>query len=270
MEHDHAAMGRPDVWALRPEAQRVALQAANVYLEYTRPWMIGLLAHGSALKGDFIPGCSDVDLQLYLRDDAFDADGRMPFDLSFWIQRSLSVIDLGPFAYIQCYALPVTPREGWIGPIPGAYHMIFGRLPRPEATADGLRESAINALSTMRPVPNDIANSLLTFSPARLERHARFLCTDIWPSIHHVLTLDGSDPFAAWRLPKTEAIEQLPTSELRDGAARFFQTTRRAFDPESSRLYDTARWINGLTDVIWEGVEFRKAVARWYQAWTAR
>ena len=61
------------VSGLTPEARPIAAAAAAVYMRHTRPWFIGLVAHGSAVKGGFIPGCSDVDLQLYLDDAAFTA-----------------------------------------------------------------------------------------------------------------------------------------------------------------------------------------------------
>lgn len=55
-----------DVSALVPEARPIAHAAAGVYLRHAEPWFVGLLAHGSALKGGFIPDCSDIDFQLYL------------------------------------------------------------------------------------------------------------------------------------------------------------------------------------------------------------
>ncbi|MEO7003466.1 MAG: hypothetical protein ABI068_16690 [Ktedonobacterales bacterium] len=51
-----------DVSRLMVEAQPIARAAAEVYLRHTTPWFVGLVAHGSALKGGFIAGCSDVDL----------------------------------------------------------------------------------------------------------------------------------------------------------------------------------------------------------------
>jgi len=44
-------------------------------------WLLGLLIHGSALKGGFIPGCSDIDLQVYLRSEAFTTYGRLPLEI---------------------------------------------------------------------------------------------------------------------------------------------------------------------------------------------
>ena len=67
-----------DTSHLAPAAQRIASRAAVVYLEHTQPWFIGLLAHGSAYKGGYIPGCSDIDFQLYLDPVAFTSAGTLP------------------------------------------------------------------------------------------------------------------------------------------------------------------------------------------------
>ena len=67
-----------DLSRLRPESARVTEQAAGVYLAHTRPWFIGLIVHGSAVKGGIIPGSSDIDFRLYLEDSAFTVDDPLP------------------------------------------------------------------------------------------------------------------------------------------------------------------------------------------------
>ena len=61
----------PDVSGLVPEARSIVQQVAGVYLRHTAPWFIGLIVHGSAVKGGVIPNCSDIDFQLYLDYPAF-------------------------------------------------------------------------------------------------------------------------------------------------------------------------------------------------------
>lgn len=259
MERETPIMLEPDVARLEPEARPIARAAAEVYVRHTRPWLIGLLAHGSALKGGFIPGCSDLDMQLFLAEDAFDRDGRLPLTLGLAIQRDLASISLGPFQYIQCYARSPKPHDNMGGPIPGAYHMLLGALPVPEASAEDLRVSARRALAGMRPTPDYIQSGLLTYSKPRLERHARLLCTDVWPFVYHVLSLAESDPIAIWRLPKAEAIAMLPTAmALRIEAEAFLRVVRSGYAGEQSPEQFIA--------IIAQGVAFRTAVANWYSA----
>jgi hypothetical protein len=51
----------------------------------------------------------------------------------------------------QRQALPLSPWKGYLGPIPGAYHVVAGTLPIPEATEEELRLSARNALEKLDP-----------------------------------------------------------------------------------------------------------------------
>src|SRR4051812_40016926 len=94
-----------DLTGLTPAARPIVEAAAAIYIRHTQPWFVGLIAHGSAVKGGFIPGCSDIDLQLYLEDAAFGEGGQLPIALGLAIHRHLSQIDPAPFQYIQCYAL---------------------------------------------------------------------------------------------------------------------------------------------------------------------
>jgi hypothetical protein len=112
---------------VQPVARPIVEAVSTVYLRHVRPWLIGLMIHGSALKGGFIPGCSDIDLHVYLDDAAFTAQGQLPLEFCLSIQQELAQIDPAPFQYIQCYALPPRLPAHHIGPVPGAYQMLIGR-----------------------------------------------------------------------------------------------------------------------------------------------
>lgn len=89
----HLSPNSLNVSGLIPAAQAIARQAATIYTNHTAPWFIGLIAHGSAVKGGVIPNSSDIDFQLYLRDDAFGVDGNLPLDVGIAIHRELAQID---------------------------------------------------------------------------------------------------------------------------------------------------------------------------------
>src|SRR5688572_30765273 len=88
-----------DLSGVQPEARPILEQAAHIYIAHTRPWFEGLLAHGSVVKGGFIPRCSDIDLKLYLRDELFEGRSHLPLELSVAIHRELAKIDPAPFSY---------------------------------------------------------------------------------------------------------------------------------------------------------------------------
>lgn len=248
-----------DVSGLVLDARPIVAAAAALYLRYTEPWFVGLLAHGSAVKGGFIPGCSDIDLQLYLDDAAFSEDGQLPFELLLALHADLARIDPAPFQYIQCYPFGSRLRDGWVGPIPGAYRLLAGRLPFPEATADQLRASAQQALAGLRPLQEHLTGALIEHSVGgvALARHLRLLCTEVWPTLYHVLSLRERDPLRVWGLPKPAAMGLLPPSEPLGPAIRAFHDALWVH-------YAGVETTQGALDCIAKGVAFLRAAKVWF------
>jgi hypothetical protein len=244
-----------DVSGLVAEAQPVAQACAGIYLRHLGVWFVGLIAHGSAVKGGFIPGCSDLDLQLYLDDMAFTWHGQIPLEIGFAIRRELEQVDLGPFRYVQCYPRRVHVEPGWVGPIPGAYHLVAGRLPIPEATAHDLIASAQHALATLNPAPGHLMGKLLGHGSERLARSLRLLCTEVWPVIYQVLAVYEGDPLSTWQLPKAEAIGHLPVG-VRPSAERFYAAVRAYYPAEES--------LDGALELIAAGVALLEHAAAWW------
>ena len=248
-----------DLSPLTPEARPIAGRAAAVYLRHAAPWFVGLLVHGSALKGGFIPGCSDIDFKLYLDAAAFDDGGQLLLRLCLAIHRDLSRIDPAPFRYIQCVALAAAgAAPDLVGPVPGAYHLLAGRLPEPEATARGLREAARRALAALDPAPAFLTSGLLDHGGGRLAAQVRLLCTKVWPALHHLLILQGHDPFRVWGLPKDEVIALLPEDRPLGRPIRDFYRAVRAYYPGEAS-------IEGALAVIETGVATLQAVNAWWE-----
>jgi len=242
-----------------PEAQPIVQRVAEVYLRHVAEWFVGLLAHGSAVKGGFIPGCSDIDLQLYLTDEAFHWQGSLPVEVGLAVRRELGKLNLGPFRYVQCYPRHTVADPKLVGPIPGAYHIIAGRLPIPEATAEDLRQSARQALEELKPAPEYLGNSLIGPGGGRLERNIRLLCTQVWPVLYQMLVLQGEAPIFTWCLRKEQAIQRLPQgSPMADSIQRYYRALWSYYPTEES-LED------GLT-VIQFGVAFLQAAKDWWAA----
>jgi hypothetical protein len=253
-------MGGFDLSGVQPDARQVVHAVARIYARHTAPWLIGLLVHGSACKGDFIPGCSDIDLKLYLRDEAFvalDTGNKLPFVLAAAIQRDLARVDPTPFQYIQCYAERSVPRKGQLGPVAGAYHVVLGQVPVPDATAAQLHEAARAALERLDPYPRYIAEDLLEHGGGRFERAVRFACTDVWPVLYQLLCLQQPDPVQVWALPKRQAIALLPPGSTQHRAIAGFLASVIAYyagEPSVER---------GL-EVLQSAVAFLGAARTWW------
>ena len=246
-----------DLSRLVPEAKPIVAAATTIYLQHTHPWFIGLLIHGSALKGGVIPGCSDIDFQLFLDDTAFLVPGQLPLEVCLRIYQDLSQVDPAPFRYIQCNVLSSLLPEGYIGPIPGAYHLLVGTLPVAEATRQQLRDSARKRLAMLDPVPRYMVGSLLEHGGERLAGNIRWLCTDVWPTLYQVLTLQGHDAFRVWSLPKHHAIELLsPDTRLGQTIRTFYQVVQAYYPTESS--------IKEALAVIQAGIAFLQTAKSWW------
>jgi hypothetical protein len=256
-----------DVSAVVPEARQTVRRAAEIYRRHTRPWFVGLLVHGSALKGGFIPRCSDIDLELFLAAEAFDAAGQLPLGVSVALHRELAAVDPSPFQYIQCYAVPDRPRSaGWkgsLGPIPGAYHMLAGTLPVPEATAEEVGAAVRRKLAAVRADPFGLPRTLLQHGGGKLERAVRLLCTDVWPALYNVVAYRSADPLAVWGWPKERVLAELEPESALGAAIRHFHERVWAY-------YATASSVDRALAVIEAGVAFLGEVERWYASLARR
>jgi hypothetical protein len=250
----------PDVSSLVPESRPIVQQVATVYLRHTAPWFIGLIVHGSAVKGGVIPNCSDIDFQLYLDDSVCTSRGYLPLDLGFAIRRELEGLELRPFRYVQCYVRTLQHEPDMVGPIPGAYRLLAGRLPVPEATAGDLRHSARQALDELDATPWFIMGKLFGPGGVRLERNLRLLCTKVWPVLYQVLTLQNpeSDAIGLWCLTKKEAIERLPHDGPLYGAIQAFYRAVWAYYPEEDSLESALALIR-------TGLAFLQSTADWWK-----
>ena len=246
-----------DISHLVPAAQPVASRAAAMYLAHTASWFVGLLAHGSAYKGGYITGCSDIDFQLYLDPAAFTAAGALPLDLLTAIHRDIAQVDPAPFRYIQCYALPCATPSGQVPPIPGAYALLAGRLPVAEATSAQLRASARTALARLEPLTRSLASELLSHGGRRLQHKTRLLCTEVWPTLYHITSLQQGDPIAVWNLPKSDVIALLPVESAMGSAIRAFYAAVTIYYPAEASL-------EALLDVITRGVDFLREARAWW------
>jgi len=169
------------------------------------------------------------------------------------IHQELAQIDPAPFRYIQCYALTSDLRPGWIGPIPGAHHLVAGRIAVPLATADALRAAAHKDFAALQPE----GINLLSHGGGRLERNIRLHCTKVWPVLYQVVALQQDDPIRIWNLPKDQVIALLPVESETGQAIRAYDQAVRTYYPDERLVTD------GLK-VLETGTDFLAAAKRWW------
>ena len=247
-----------DLSGLIPEAQNIAGEVAAIYWKHTQRWFVGLVCFGSAVKGGLIPGASDIDFHLDLEDAAFTATDVLRLDIALAIQADLAQINPAPFRYIDGGAETGRLPEGHIGPIPGAYHLLAGRLQIAEATMAQVQAQARWSLARIDPLPAFVSEGLLQHGAGRgqLALTVRALCQTVWPALYQVCCLRQADAIRVWQLPKPEVIALLPQDGPLGRTIRAFNQAVWAYYPLETSLADALQ-------VIKRGVDFLQAVKDW-------
>ena len=67
--------------------------------------------------------------------------------------------------------------------------MLIGQLPVPEASEADLQRSARKKLASIDERIAYYCRKLLEHGSGRLELLVRYICTDFWPTLYHLLTM---------------------------------------------------------------------------------
>lgn len=200
------------------EAKPIIEQAANVYYKHTKNQLIGIIIHGSVITGDFIPGCSDIDIKLLM--NVTNLDLGKYYD----IHKELAKIDVTPFRYIQCDIIGKSLPENYAGFVSGTYEVIYGENFIPDMPPEQIRENSIKSIRSIDVFPRFAYESLLDHGGNRLSQNTRLMITKIWPTLKNCLIIEGNDPIRVWRLSKVEAINELRNMDLKSMFERFLNS----------------------------------------------
>ncbi|MPZ47817.1 MAG: hypothetical protein GEU75_00605 [Dehalococcoidia bacterium] len=172
-----------------------------------------IIQHGSSVKGGEIPGYSDIDFQIYLTSDCFDADAHLQDELCFSFQDAFALLPWSEtgFSYGQVYfydrhRLPAW----WTGPAPNTYRELLGKLPdEAKPSTEDFRRSSVRALKELpKYVGADVTNFADTTTD-QLPRRLRLLGTTLTPIVFALIAYDADDALAIWSRSKFEALEML-------------------------------------------------------------
>ena len=190
---------------LLEQTQTIVQQVSDIYTHHTQQWFIGLVVHGSAVKGGFIEGWSDIDFQLYLEDAAINENGQLPLKLCLSMHKELSKINPYPYQYIQTRVLtPSNARYG--GLVTNTYELVKGRLLLHELTNEQLYERAQNYLFELNLEKLFVTENLLEHGDDRLLKSVRAFCNAVWPALYQLLTIQKNDGIKIWVLTNNTSI----------------------------------------------------------------
>lgn len=91
----------------------------------------------------------------------------------------------------------------------------------------------------------------------KLPQKVRWLCTDVWPMLYHVLTILQKNGIAVWQLTKDRAMKLLPQKgALAETMGVFYQAVCTYYSGESS--------VENALKVIETGLAFLQSVQSWW------
>ena len=235
---------------------RINKRVCDIIMKHLDSSCIGLIVQGSAIKGGFIQGSSDIDYILYVDDAALNEARRLPAELCIAIHKDLSSVEVRPFRYIQFSVLSLKTNT-YLGPIPGTYQLLKGRLLVPEATNDEIYQDAVKSLDKLSPADSFNTNGLLDHGEDRIERNTRLLCTIVWPIAYQLLTVIHKDGIRIWRLKKQEAVSLLASIPVvGNEITSFYQSVQSYYPLEQS--------AEKALKVIENGLSFINATKRYW------
>lgn len=249
-----------DVSAVQPIARDIVRQVARIFHQHLGKDLVTLVAHGSAVKGGFIGGSSDVDFVLFVAPGVLTAGDQLPFERALAVHRDLAAVALAPFRYVQSVVYPVGGRPG-PGFIPATFQVVLGSADVPLATGDDLLAAANLALGQLDPtaIRDQVSNALLDHGEHRLSRQVRILSTRLGPVMYQVASLQLGDGLAAWQRTKPEIVEVLSSDSIIGKPLRQWMDT-------ITRYHADGEPAPSALTALASGVAFMDAASNWYRA----
>lgn len=246
-----------DIAGVQPVAQEIVRAVAQVYLTHLGPALVTLVAHGSAVKGGFIIGSSDIDLVAFVEPSILTPSDELPLEQALELHRDLARVDPSPFRYVSGHIYPVGggPAPGFI---PGTYHVVWGSEDIPIATGEKLLAAARGALRSvdMEVMSARISNALLDHGEERLFNQVRLLCTKVWPVMYHLACLQEEEGLAVWQRRKAEIVTLLGDDPVIGPAVSWWMDA-------VTQHYTHGETVDTALEAIRARVAFLEAVAVW-------
>lgn len=198
--------------------------------------MTGMIAKGSAIKGDFIPDYSDFDVHIFARDEVMRAPLVPHASIAIPFQERFSAIDIGRYRVSQIQVMVISASEhppDWVPAMPGAYRLISGSLPDglPEITDDLLRQHARDGLVRWSGWVDTVLARIIDKSDGQLADNVRLTGTIMKAALYEAAIVLGDTPTHTWRRPLTDVLAMVEPDRLPDRqATRFFEHAWRWAD----------------------------------------
>lgn len=226
--------------------------------------LTAIIAKGSTVKGGFIPGLSDIDLHVYLEDEAFAFSDFPKLELGLRFQEKMDGLirkyDFGG-SLIQVIFINISQMRGWSAPVDGSYLLLYGDVcPEPPPTVEGMLEK--DRLNLQNPTyAYGLIASMADKTSDHLADYVRRLNIAVTPTLYRVLSLLTCDPFRIWKMTRFEVLEELAQLDSED-VKQFAENGRRFFDiaRQVSRLQKDLELCKSTIRLGFEVVDFGREI----------
>lgn len=227
------------------------------------PNLICVTLQGSAVKGDFIPGYSDLDFHIFLRPNVMDGENVPKAEHAVRFQRVFGHINPEDFDVSQFQISFINSEkypEDWAPPVEGTYKVLWGSLPEIAKELDEL--AYIRFAERHLSLPNieysrrSIVGRFVDKPDTRIAYIVRLLGATLKNYMYSVSVLITRDPKIAFGLKldkMTDIVEEGIGSagHFRGFSEHISDWQRILKDPECAR------------QVLKEGVQALDEIARW-------
>lgn len=199
--------------------------------------LVAIINKGSTVKGGFIPGLSDMDLHVYLKDDAFVYNDFLKLELGLSLNERLDKLirqyDIGG-GPIQVIMINVSKPKNWSGPLPGTYIVLYGdECPETPPKAEEMLE--YDRVNLQNPSYGyGLVNSFTDKTSDALPGYVRRLNTAVTPTFYRVLSLTTGKPLKVWKMTRFEVLDALEELELQE-IAEFAELGRKFYESAMQR-----------------------------------
>ena len=175
-------------------------------------YLVAIITKGSSVKGGFIPGLSDIDMHVYLKNEAFIYSDFLKLDLGLQLQEQMDTL-IHRYEFngspIQVILLNTSQPPRWSGPLPETYIVLYGEgCPEAEPTSEQMLTQDLKELTN--PVyAYKLMSSYVDKPTDELCSFVRRLQPAVNPTLYRVLSLLTGDPMRVWKMTKFEALDAL-------------------------------------------------------------
>lgn len=206
-----------------------------------------VLLKGSALKGDFVPGYSDLDLHCFLSPEVMVGRAAPTPELAMRFQSAIGKLeprDYGCNSFQLYFLNHERYPDGWAKPVPGSYVVIHGETPDGfgEVTREEYLEHARNALSRLPVTAAQLIERGIDKPDRSLPPILRLAGIELKQATYAAASLLTGDPLLIWTLPRQEVLSRLREAslpclpELRATFAALEQWEELVADPDRVRV----------------------------------